>query len=166
MKAIFERKSIRKYTNQKIEKDVIEKILAAGMSAPSARDARPWHFIVVQNKETLKNMSKLTPYAKMLEQAAMGMVICADQNHHLNIDYDLQDCAAVTENMIIEAQSLGIGTCWIGGYPNQDRIENMTQYFQLPEHIVPLWMLSFGYPNEDGAVKNKWDDSRIHWEKY
>ena len=166
MKAIFERKSIRKYTNQPIEKEIIEKILAAGMSAPSARDERPWHFIVVQDKNTLKEMSQLTPYAGMLEHAAMGMVVCADQNHHLNIDYDLQDCAAVTENMMIEANYLGIGTCWLGGYPNADRLENITKYFQLPEHMQPMWMISFGYPDENPTVKNKWDNSKIHWEKY
>ena len=129
MQEIFKRRSVRKYTDQNIDQETIEKIVAAGMSAPSARDERPWHFIVVQDKNTLQDMSQLTPYASMLAQAAMGIVICADQNQHLNVEYDLQDCAAVTENMLIEAQHLGIGTCWIGGYPNQDRIENNEPIF-------------------------------------
>ena len=166
MKAILERCSIRKYTNQTIEKDKIQKILAAGFSAPSARDEEPWEVIVVENKKTLKDMSQLTPYAGMLANAPLGMVICSNTTHHLNVDYDLQDCAALTQNMLVEAKHLGIGSCWLGGYPNQDRLENIQKYFQLPEHIQPLWMISFGYPDETPAPKNKWDESKIHWEKF
>lgn len=166
MKAILDRRSIRKYTDQKIDKETIQKILAAGMSAPSARDERPWEFIVVENPETLKDMAQLTPYAGMLANAPLGMVICANTKQHLNMEYDSQDCAAVTENMLVEANYLGIGTCWLGGYPNQDRLDNISNYFKLPEHIQPMWMISFGYPAEMPAKKDKWDETKIHWEQY
>ena len=166
MKAIFERRSVRQYTDQKVDQETIKKILAAGFSAPSARNEQPWQFIVVENKDTLKDMSTLTPYASMLKNAAFGMVVCSDTSHHLNIPYDLQDCAAATQNMLVEANALGIGSCWIGGYPNEDRLENMRKYFHLPDHIQPLWMISFGYPADQKKPENKWDDCKIHWEKY
>ena len=166
MKAILERCSIRSYTKEKIEKEDIKKILRAGMSAPSACNRQPWEFIVVEDKEKLKEMSTLTPYAGMLKGAAMGMVVAVNTKNHLNIEYDLQDCAAATENMLVEANHLNIGSCWLGGYPNEDRIESIRNYFSLPDYIMPLWMISFGYPNEDKKIKNKWNEDKIHWEKY
>ena len=101
-------------------------------------------------------------YARM----RLGMLVCADTNCNPFIDYCEQDCAAATENMLIAAKKLGIGSCWIGVYPNSERVEPIRQYFSLPQNIVPLWMIAFGYPAETPKVKNKWNDAKIHYEKF
>ena len=121
MDAIFNRTSIRKYKQESLKKEEIDLILKAAFSAPSARNSQPWQFIVVENKDTLKDLSQMTPYASFLKNAAMGMVVCADKNKNDSLDYCQQDLAAATENMLVEAKSLGIGSCWLGVYPNEER---------------------------------------------
>lgn len=166
MDSIFNRTSIRKYKDISLKKEEIQKILKAGFCAPSAANKQPWQFIVVENKETLVNLSKMTPYARPLEKAALGIVACADLNIGINIDYCQQDVAAATENMLNEANSLGIGSCWLGVYPEQERMLEINAYFKLPKGIIPLWMISFGYPDEKINVKDKWNEEKIHYEKY
>lgn len=166
MDAIFDRTSIRKYKDIALKEEEIHRILEAGFSAPSARNAQPWHFIVVRNKVTLSDLSRMTPYASFLKDAAMGIVVCADTNVNASLDYCQQDCAAATENMLVEAKSLGIGSCWLGVYPNEDRYLAINHYFQLPKGVYPLWMISFGYPDEANVIKCKFDEGKIHYEKY
>lgn len=166
MESIFNRTSVRKYKKQTLKKSEIDLILKAAFSAPSAANRQPWQFIVIENKDTLKDLSTMTPYASFLKDAAMGIVVCADKNLNDNLDYCQQDLAAATENMLIEAKSLGIGSCWLGVYPNEDRYLAINQYFKLPKGIVPMWMISFGYPDQEEIVKDKLDGEKIHYEKY
>ena len=167
MKDILERTSVRAYTNQEISKEDIEKILRAGFSAPSAHDYRPWEFIVVQNKETLEKMSTVSHYSTMMKDAGFGLVVLVDMRQEgLDIEHGIMDTAAATENMLIAAKKLGIGSCWIGGYPKQDRLDKLRELFDIPEYCTPMWMVAFGYPETWPPVKDKWDESKIHYETY
>lgn len=166
MDSILKRTSVRKYKKEALKKSEIDLILRAAFSAPSAANRQPWQFIVVENKDTLKDLSEMTPYAALLKDAAMGIVICADKSKNDSLDYCQQDLAAATENMLIEAKSLGIGSCWLGVYPNEDRYLAVNQYFKLPKGIVPMWMVAFGYPDQEEVIKNKFDEKKIHYEKY
>ena len=78
MEAIFKRRSIRKYKDEPVSDELIDKLLRAAMAAPSAGNEQPWHFVVVKDKETLKRLSKLSPYASMLKDAPIGIVVCGD----------------------------------------------------------------------------------------
>ncbi len=164
MNSIFERTSIRRYRNDPLKEEEIKKILQAAFSAPSARNAQPWYFIVVQNKEKLEQLSHFSMYASFLKDAAMGIIVCGDLSKNPSIDYCQQDCAAATQNMLIEAKELGIGSCWLGGYPNQDRITYLQEHMQIPEPYLPLWMIAFGYPDEEEKVKEKWDPAKLRFE--
>lgn len=166
MDCIFNRTSVRKYTKEALKKEEIDLILKAAFCAPSAANRQPWQFIVVQNKQTLSDLSTMTPYASLLKDAAMCVVVCADKSKNPSLDYCQQDLAAATENMLIEAKSLHIGSCWIGVYPNEDRYLALNAYFKLPKGIVPMWMVAFGYPDQEIVVKDKFDEDKIHYEKY
>ncbi|WP_304154571.1 nitroreductase family protein [Megamonas hypermegale] len=166
MQDILNRTSVRRFLDRKIEQEKLKQILQAGFAAPSAKNTQPWEFLIVQNKETLAKMATFSPYAGPIGRAALGMLVCADTNCNPFIDYCEQDCAAATENMLIAAKKLGIGSCWIGVYSNSERVEPIRQYFSLPQNIVPLWMIAFGYPAETPKVKNKWNDAKIHYEKF
>ena len=166
MNIIFERCSIRKYQNKAIEKENIELILKAAFCAPSARNAQPWEFIVIEDKSTLQTLSTFTPYAKPLQNATLGVVVCANLNRNSMIDFCEQDLAAATQNMLLQAQTLGIGSVWIGVYPIEERVAMLKEHFKLPEQIVPLWMIAFGYPDEKANIKNKFQESYIHYEKW
>ena len=102
LKNISERKSVRTYTDQKVEKEDLEKLLRAGMSAPSAVNAQPWAFIAIDDRETLDRLGDLLPYAKMLKQAQAAIIVCGDMKKKLEgegQEYWIQDCSAATQNI-------------------------------------------------------------------
>lgn len=166
MNAIYERTSVRQYAPEKVSDQEIEKILKAGFCAPSAVNKQPWQLIVVKEKDNLEQLSHCSPYALPLKEAAFAIVVMADTSHHLADGYDIQDLAALTENMLIEAEDLGIGSVWLGIYPEKERIEWLKKHFELPDHIVPYWVVSFGYPLHEQKPKDKWDPAKIHYETY
>jgi nitroreductase len=166
MNPIFERASIRKFTDEKISKEQLDLLLKAGFAAPSAANKQPWEFVVVQNPDILEQLSKLSPYAGLLAGAALGIVVLADTRNHLDISYDIQDCAAASENILLEAVELGLGGCWLGFYPVQERVARLREFFDLPEHIVPMWILALGHPAQDANVKEKFKEEKIHYESY
>lgn len=167
MDAILERRSIRKYTGKPVSKENIEQILRAGMSAPSAGNERPWQFIVLDDKSIMDGITKIHPYSQMLKEASHAIVICGDMNlKKYNEDYWVEDCSAAAENMIIMAQELGIGSVWLGVYPTSDRVEQIKKFLNLPDNVVPFSIVSLGYPAEKKDVPDRYDASRVHWNKW
>jgi len=166
MDAILKRRSVRKFTNQDISDEFIKKLLAAGMSAPSAGNEQPWHFIVVRNKEALKTLSECGPYARALAGAPAGIVVCADLGLERHEGYWAQDCSACTENILIEAAALGLGAVWLSVYPPQDRVRYVKDFFHLPEQVIPFAMVAVGYPAQTIAVPERFNESRLHYEKW
>lgn len=162
MNAIFERTSTRQYTDKEADAKTIETILRAGMCAPSAVNKQPWEFIVLTDKGLLEQTSECSPYAGCLKNAAFGIVVLANKEESLAEGYDIQDCAACSENMLVEACDLGLGGVWLGFYPEKERMKALKDLFHLPENIEPLWVLSFGYPARKQTPMNKWKPAKIH----
>lgn len=170
MSIIFERTSIRKYTNEPVSEEQVELLLKAGMAAPSARNLQPWEFVVIQNKETLNKIAQIGLNANMLSEAPLAIVVCADMNKDFyttrNIKFWIQDCSAATENIMLQAVELGLGSVWIGTYPKEEMVEPVTKLLNLPENIVPFSVISIGYPAEKVQPKDKFDKNKIHYEKW
>lgn len=138
-------------------------LLKAGMAAPSGRDLRPWELIVIQNRSTLDSMAAELPYAKMLNKAPMAIIVCGDS---IRSSYWYLDCSAVSENILLAAESLGLGAVWTAAYPYEDRISTVRKYTNIPENIIPLCVIPVGYPNGTQSPKNKFDEKKIHYEKF
>lgn len=166
MEAIYKRRSIRKYTDQEVADSDIESIISAGMAAPSAGNQQPWEFMVVKERETLKKITDIHPYSDMLDQASAAIIVCADLRREKHKGYWVQDCAAATQNILLEATSRGIGTVWLGVHPREDRVNGIKKLFALPEEVIPLCVISIGYPAEDKGESDRFDKKRIHWEKW
>ena len=166
MKEIFERRSIRKYSKLPISDDVIEKLLRAAMAAPSAGNQQPWEFIIIKDKNILTDITKVHPYSQMLKEASVAIVICADLDKEKHDGYWVQDCSAATENILIEAQHLGLGSVWLGVYPREDRVKGLKELLDLPERVVPLSIVSLGYPAEKKGPSDRYDKLRIHINKW
>ncbi|HBC97794.1 MAG TPA: nitroreductase family protein [Clostridium sp.] len=167
MNAILERKSIRKYTDKMISKEIIEKILKAGMSAPSAVDEQPWQFIVIDDKDTLNEITKIHPYSQMLKEASHAIVVCGDMRlKKVDEDFWIQDCSAAAENMLVMAQALGLGAVWLGVYPIEERFEGIGKLLKLPEQIIPFCVISLGYPGEKKNAGDRYNPERVHWNKW
>ena len=165
---IFRRRSIRKYQEREIPPSIVKELLEAGMSAPSAMAKDPWHFIVIRNNETLKAVASALPNGKMLEEADTGFVICGDISaaHGNELSYLLQDCSAAIENILLAAPALGLGACWLGIHPRQDRIDAIRRIFSLEENIIPIAAIAFGYPAEEKSPASRYSEAAIHYEKW
>jgi len=162
MQAIFNRRSIRKYTDKKVPEELIEQLLRAGMAAPSAGNEQPWHFIVIDDKDIMDEITKIHPYSKMLKEASHAIVVCGDQSLQKYEGYWVQDCSAAMENMLIMAQHIGLGAVWLGVYPVEDRVKAISKLLGLPEKVTPLSIMSLGYPAETKEPADRFNPSRIH----
>jgi nitroreductase len=166
MNSIFNRRSIRKYTTKKVSDDIVKELLKAGMSAPSAANEQPWEFIVVRDESVLQRIIDVHGYASMLKEADVAIVVCGDKNRDKVEGFWVQDCSAATENILIEAQELGLGAVWLGVYPLEERAKPIKNILKLPESIIPLSIISIGYPAEHKEPSNRYDESRIHYNKW
>lgn len=166
MKEIFQRVSIRKYSGKPVEQEKTEQLLRAAMAAPSAMDKRPWHFIVIKDRELLKKITAFHPYASMLTEADYAILVCGDFRQEEKIGYLAINGAAATENILLEAVSQGLGACWLGIYPREERMEAISKLIGLPEYIVPLTLISVGYPAEEKTQEERYDESRIRYDRW
>ncbi len=166
MNAIFERKSIRKYTNKEVQGELIEKILRSGMAAPSAGNEQPWHFIIVTERTILDEVPKFHPYSQMLKQVSCAIIVCGDTSLERYKGFWVQDCSAAAENMLLMAQELGLGSVWLGVYPEETRVQGLKKLLDLPELVIPLCILPLGYPAENRQPADRFEPSRIHKNKW
>lgn len=168
LECIFKRRSVRRYTNEDVPDDLIKDILSAGMSAPSAVAKDPWEFIVVKDKRSLEKITEGLPNGQMLPSAAVGIVVCGDISRaHTNaLSYLIQDCAAAIENILLAASILGLGSVWLGVHPREDRVAYIANFFKLPENILPIAVLSIGWPADPVEARTRYNARRVHREKW
>jgi nitroreductase len=160
-KGIITRRSQRNYTGAFISDVDIEKIIKAGMFAPSARNTRPWHFIVIDDRSIMDQIMNVHPYSLMLKSASHAILVCGDEKLQNGPGYYKLDCSAATQNILLASHALGYGAVWLGIEPKTDRINAMRIIFNLPEHIHPVSLVSIGIP----LVKNRRIPDRYEPEK-
>ena len=166
---ILERTSVRSYLDKSIEEDKIEKLLRAGMAAPTAVNKQPWHFVVVTDKSLLQKLAKANPYAEMVARAPLAIVVCGDMTKALDgnaREFWVQDCSAASENILLAATGLGLGSVWAGTYPSEERCAAVSEVLGLPEFLIPLNTIAIGYPDGDVTPKDKWKESNISYNMY
>ena len=168
MQAILSRRSIRKYTDDDISDETIDELLTAAMAAPSANNEQPWHFVVVRDRAILDEIPKFHRYSAMLRQARAAIIVCSDLNCSVDptVDYWVQDCSAATENILIAANALGIGACWLGIHPRKKRVEALGKLLNLPDNIVPFCVIALGQPAESKPPGDNYDAERIHYDRW
>lgn len=160
---VLERRSIRKYTDRPVPEEHIITLLKAGMSAPSAGNERPWHFVVIRERSILDAVAGFHPYARMMTQAPVAILVCGDPELEKSKGFWAEDCSAATENILIEAQAIGLGSVWLGIHPREDRVKNMRRLIaRMPDHVVPFALLPIGYPAETKKPSDRWDETRVH----
>jgi nitroreductase len=163
---LLTRRSIRSFTDKKVSDDLVQKILTAGMYAPSARNERPWHFIVIRDRNTFEKIMSYHPYAQMLKSADVLIAVVAEPPSEENKGYCAVDCSAATENILLAAHALGLGSVWLGVYPREERMTKLSEVLNLPENIIPISLVAIGYPAIQPTQPERFDLSRIHYEKW
>ncbi len=162
LEALYTRRSVRLFMPKPVSKDAIHDILKAAMSAPSAGNERPWHFIVLTDRALLDEIPNFHPYAAMLKQVHIAILVCGDVTLEKHKGYWVLDCAAATQNMLIAIHARGLGAVWCGVYPTEDRVANLRRLLGLAEHIVPFSLIPIGFPAEIKQPSDRFDDTRVH----
>jgi nitroreductase len=160
--AIMTRRSIRTFDERPIPEELCEKLLRAAMAAPSARNAQPWQFIVIDHRATLIEIAARFPNAEPARTAPLGILVCGDLSLELSKGYWVIDCAAAAQNILLAAHGLGLGALWTGVYPRENRVEGLRDIFEIPEHVVPHSLVLVGYPAESPEPDDRFDVKRIH----
>jgi nitroreductase len=166
MDTILTRRSIRKYKKKTISDEILQKLLQAAFSAPSAGNQQPWHFVILDDRKILNVIHTFHPSARMVTEADKAILVCGDLNLEKFKGYWMIDCAAAAENILLAAHSLGLGACWLGIYPREGRVAGMRKLLQLPTNIIPFALISLGYPAEIKAKEERYNKTRIHQNKW
>ena len=166
MKAILTRRSIRKYKPQAVPDEIITELLTAAMCAPSAGNEQPWEFVVINDRKLLDRIPEFHPYATMLKEAPVAILVCGDLKREKHKGYWVQDCSAATENMLIAVNEKKLGAVWLGIYPREERVAGLRKLLGIPENIVPFSLIAIGYPAEVKEPADRFDPSRVHQNRW
>ncbi|MCE9615087.1 MAG: nitroreductase family protein [Lentisphaerae bacterium] len=164
LQPLFARRSIRTYTPQPVDDATIRDLLEAAMAAPSAVARDPWHFYVVRDQARRNAVADALPNGQMLRSAPLGIVVSGDleRTHDKALSYLLQDCSAAIQNILLAASMLGLGACWLGVHPREDRILKLRTLFSMSPSMLPVAAIAIGWPAEHPAPRTRYRDEAVH----
>ena len=165
LSAIFTRRSVRKYQPGELTEKQIENLLKAAMSAPSAANSQPWHFVVVDDHKKLNQISSFHPYAKMAAEAALAILVCAEPALEKFPGFWPQDCAAAVQNILLAAHAQALGAVWVGIYPGNDSTP-FRELFELPQGIEPMALVVIGSAPSNPEEPERYLPERVHYNKF
>jgi len=166
MQALTTRRSIRKFEDRPVDRTMVRQILTAAMMAPSAGNAQPWQFVVIDDHKVLGEVSELHPYLKMAAKAALGILVCGDLGLEKFPGYWVQDCSAAMENLLLAAHGLGLGAVWTGVHPMEERVAAFRRLLDLPAPVHPLGFAVLGWPAQAPVSENRFREDRVHFNRY
>ena len=162
MNAIFNRVSVRQFEDKEVEKGLIVKILRAAMAAPSAVNQQPWEFFVTADKEITAKLSAVHPYATPAKNAPVVIIPCYRTNNLPAPDMVQIDMALAAENILLEAEELGLGAVMLGIAPDEERMKAVEKILNLPENFRAFTLIPVGYPKNKHPQEDRYEPSKIH----
>ncbi|MFI3277633.1 MAG: nitroreductase family protein [Rikenellaceae bacterium] len=160
LKSIHQRTSVRSYTSKPVSKEVLVELTKAAMAAPTAMNRQPWEFIVIQDRAILNKLGEIKP---PVAKAPAAIVVVGNTKTSGSW---MVDCSAASENILIAATSMGLGTVWTGAYGNAKFEALLKETLNLPDDIMPLSVIAVGYAEGTPTPKNKYVESKVHFNKY
>lgn len=159
---ILKRRSIRNYSNEFVNTETVERILKAGMYAPSAGNQQGWEFIVIRNRNLLDELAITSPYAAPLTKANIAIAVVGnkDVKYPQNLE---QDLAAATENILLQITEEELGGVWLGIAPETDRMENVAKLLGLKSNTFPFAIIPFGHPLKETAPTDRWNPEKVRY---
>jgi nitroreductase len=164
---IFKRRSIRSYTGQPVDRQTLVKLLQAAMAAPSAVNSQPWEFVVATETAVLDRLRQRIMFGQYNAQAIIA--VCGSPDvaaNNAGRTYWIQDCSAAQENILIAATGLGLGSVWVGVYPEEEKVKAVRQVLDIPDTVIPLGLVYLGYPAEQQPPRTQYDEKKVHWQQY
>ena len=140
--AIRKRKSVRSYAPTPIPEEALVKVLDAARLGPSAGNIQPWHFIIVKDEGKRARIAKGCRYGRFLAESPVVIVACGDKK--ASTHWYAVDTAIALEHLVLAATALGLGTCWVGGFDQED----ISEMLKLPEKFEVVALMALGYPRK------------------
>lgn len=165
---IFGRRSIRSFKPGEVDEATVTTLLEAAMAAPSAVAKDPWRFVVIRSPETLTSLAGILSNGSMLKSASLCIAICTDLDaaHDRQLSYALQDCSAAIENLLLAVHTLGLGACWLGVHPREERIRRLREILALPAQVIPVACVAIGHPGEVKEPRTRFNPAYVHHERW
>ncbi|MCL2499723.1 MAG: nitroreductase family protein [Defluviitaleaceae bacterium] len=166
---ILTRRSIRSFKDTPVSKEQLKALLEAAMLSPSACNTRPWRFIAITCRETLNKLADAHNWAKMLYKAPAAIVMLALPQTQETVQdgiargYFPQDLGAATENILIQAEAMGLSTCWCGVYPKEPLIKAVREALELNENDLPFNIIAIGERDESPNARGIYDEAKVTW---
>lgn len=164
--AIHNRRSVRQYADAPVTDSQVERLLRAAMAAPSAGNGRPWRFVVVRDPDTLARLAVATPYAAPIGRSPVGIVVLADTDAEKFAGRWPLDCSAAVQNLMLAAYAQGLGSCWLGVYPDPEREAEVAQIIGASDGVAVMCMVSVGVPAAAGAPVDRYRTDWVHTERW
>ena len=159
---LVSRRTIRQFDGRPVEEEALQTILKAAMAAPTAFDARPWHFVLVDDPAVMATLSKRMGGCEMCEQTPNGILVCADPSTEKLPGIWIQDCSACVQNIQLAVHALGLATVWLAIYLVEERIQAVREIMNIPSTLIPFALLPVGYPNELPDQRERFLPERVH----
>ena len=164
----FSRRSIRTYQGKDVGEDLVRDLLEAAMAAPSACAQDPWEFVVVRSPELRAEIAQGLPHGRMIADSPVGIIVCGDlqRTQGKEWSYMLQDCSAAIQNLLLAANTLGLGACWLGVHPLESRMNHVRALLNIPEHVIPIAAIALGWPAETQEPRTRYREASVHHETW
>lgn len=164
---IFRRRSIRSYTDQLVDRQTLILLLQAGMAAPSAVNSQPWEFVVITEIAVLDHLRRRMMFGQYNAQVIIAVCGSPDvAKNSAGRTYWIQDCSAALENILIAAAGLGLGSVWVGVYPEEEKVKAVREVLNIPDTVIPLGLVYLGHPAETQTPRTQFDEQKVHWQQY
>ncbi len=160
--SILKRRSIRKFTNEKVSDEHIQILLECAMAAPSGMNMQPWEFYVANKEDEILSLKEYHPFLKM--NAPLAIVVAGNLERNFK-DYWVQDCSSAITNILTAVTALDLGATWCGVYPVEELVSKTQKLFSMPKNIVPLGIIMIGHPDMDKEARTQYNESYVHWKK-
>lgn len=161
---LLARRSIRKYTQEAVSKEEIDILMHAAMSGPSSCNKMPWDFYVVSDETMLEKLRNATQYSNI--KAPLAIVVCGNLSRALPMQlapFWIQDCSAATENILLAATDMGLGTVWCGIHPQKRAEKRVSEALGLTEKQIPLNIIYVGHPDETKESRDQYKEKSVHY---
>lgn len=163
---VFKRRSIRRFEDKPIENDKLERVLKAGMQAPSAHNMQPWEFLVVTDKDKREALSKMSPYSGMVANAPVAIIVLGKVTDERFMPWVQQDLSACTMNILLQIAEEDLGGCWMGYYPDEERVQIVRDYFCIPKDVIAFSVIALGYSPDKNRFVDRSDMTKVHYNLY
>jgi nitroreductase len=165
---IHSRKSVRSFTGATVSIENLDKIIRAGMAAPTAVNKQPWSFVVITDKKIIEALATGLPTARGIDKAGAVIIVCTEPEkaHLQSKDFAIIDASLASENILLATEAMGLGGHWTASYPDEAKMKHVRTVLGIPTNVIPLNVILIGVPTGEDKPKDKYQKDKVHWGKW